>query len=370
MDRPDQGHRTSDNAPAGAASPPASDSLLLASLGLLSLNTPAAPPTQAQTATQGVPNISNLDEKPTAPIAAGPSHAAPDLSHAPPPPLAGSPPATSSSRTAVLFQPACALHRYVRNHDIGTIVERPQRLRAVKTGVAAAWARLEERHVASGGARWTPPVPVTASSGADELDDLLKGLSLTGAAGSSDVKGKGKAREVVGGPFDILSSSAMMRIDNRALRLVHPSPNRAPDDKGEGDGWSTVSSDSSPPLEPNPASSPSRQTRQASRPSSPTKRSAKPAPRPWPAQLQDLCRRSSSAILVEPFSEIPPHLPQGDLYLCQESEQAIFGALGAVCEGVDRIVERREGCDRAFVAIRPPGHVRGSLSSIDLLRCH
>lgn len=81
---------------------------------------------------------------------------------------------------------------------------------------------------------------------------------------------------------------------------------------------------------------------------------------PWPTELQNLCRQSDSAITAGPhFSEIPAHLPQGDLYLCPGSEGAIFGALGAVTEGVDRVVEGSrsgKGYDRAFVAIRPPGH--------------
>ncbi|BGP36490.1 histone deacetylase [Rhodotorula kratochvilovae] len=325
---------------------PTSESSLLSSLSSLSNNTGALSTIDASVAPASVPTALKTTYDAAAPTPRGAGASTATFPSAPPPP--------ATPRTAVIFQPACALHRYVRNTDIGTIVERPERLRAVKTGVAAAWARLEERVVAQGGARWAPP-SAQEESDADGLDDLLKGLSLTGEAGSSDVKGKGRAREVVGGPFDILDSSALMTLDDPALRLIHPKPNRAPSDD---DDWSTASSTPSPPPEPAPlpSSSPSRQTRQASRPSSPVKPALSSSPQPWPAQLQDLCRRSASAILVEPFSEIPPHLPQGDLYLCEESEQAIFGALGAVCEGVDRVVKREEGCSSAFVAIRPPGH--------------
>lgn len=56
-------------------------------------------------------------------------------------------------------------------------------------------------------------------------------------------------------------------------------------------------------------------------------------------------------------SEVPEHLSQGDLYLCQESLQALEGALGACCEGVDQICQDRTSVGaRRFVSIRPPGH--------------
>ena len=48
-------------------------------------------------------------------------------------------------------------------------------------------------------------------------------------------------------------------------------------------------------------------------------------------------------------------LHEGDLYLCSESLNALEGALGGVCEGIDTVFQDR-GPDRAFVCIRPPGH--------------
>lgn len=50
------------------------------------------------------------------------------------------------------------------------------------------------------------------------------------------------------------------------------------------------------------------------------------------------------------------------LSVCPESIDAIQGALGTVCEAVDRVIGRPQdgdsvrAIDRAFVAIRPPGH--------------
>ncbi|EJU03261.1 Arginase/deacetylase [Dacryopinax primogenitus] len=76
------------------------------------------------------------------------------ISHAPPedpeilrlPPL----PSPEKARTlphipvALFSAPACALHTYIRTSHISTIVERPQRLRAVAVGLACGLARLED----------------------------------------------------------------------------------------------------------------------------------------------------------------------------------------------------------------------------------
>ena len=50
-----------------------------------------------------------------------------------------------------------------------------------------------------------------------------------------------------------------------------------------------------------------------------------------------------------------PKLHEGDLYLCSESLNALEGALGAVCEGVDTVFNDRDQV-RTFICIRPPGH--------------
>lgn len=55
-----------------------------------------------------------------------------------------------------------------------------------------------------------------------------------------------------------------------------------------------------------------------------------------------------------PDHAAPEQLHEGDLYLCPESLDAIEGALGAVCEGVDAVFSA--GPRRAFIAVRPPGH--------------
>ena len=259
------------------------------------------------------------------------------LSSSQQPPVISPPP--PSRRTLVLFQEACAKHRYTRDGNVSTIVERPERIRAVKTGVAAAWARLEARNIAHGGVKWSgAPGPASKDEDA-ELEALMKGMGL---AETGD--GKGKAREVLGGPFDILLSTAVLPVDDPALHFIHPLPNLPP--------TPPLASRQAPPpapAAPSPLPSSSRTLRTPS--ASPAKPSAASLPPstaaplldaahrltssnpfpPWPQQLSTLCKNASQAILSPPFSEIPPHLPQGDLYLTEGSEEAIFGALGAVC---------------------------------------
>ncbi|KAL8283099.1 hypothetical protein RQP46_005877 [Phenoliferia psychrophenolica] len=161
----------------------------------------------------------------------------------------------------------------------------------------------------------------------------MSGLKIRGGGDDKDHKGKG--REVIGGPFDILLSTAILPVDNPALLFIHPLPNEPPASSSPPPPAATTTTTSTRTTPSRrPASSPSRSPSKPPPPPTPT-----PLP-PWPSQLQSLCRSSTTAIHTAPlFSEIPSHLPQGDLYLSPGSESAIFGALGAVCEGVDRIVE-------------------------------
>uniref|UniRef100_A0A0K3C9Q7 FGENESH: predicted gene_2.402 protein n=1 Tax=Rhodotorula toruloides TaxID=5286 RepID=A0A0K3C9Q7_RHOTO len=338
MDSPSPGDSTTANESYATASQASDDLVLAESLLSLSLNHG----TQTGSTAPGLAGGAPVKEE--AITAELPTEQLPAASTVDTSTPSVAPPRPRRPRTAVTLQPACANHRYIRNTDIGTIVERPERLRAVKVGVAAAWARLEEREVAQGGERWRP-IEAKEVDQDSELDALLGGLSI-GGAGKTSVETRRRKREVVGGPFDILESSAVLALDNSALRYIHSKPNLSPDDEANEAAWTSASSDSSP----DPPSAPV---------TGPTPR-APAAPPAWPTQLQRLCRQSASAVQQPPHSEIPAHLPQGDLYLCPGSEEAIFGALGAVCEGVDRLVaggqDAEQVYDRAFVSIRPPGH--------------
>lgn len=51
--------------------------------------------------------------------------------------------------TAIYLQDECYKHKYIRSKDASAIVERPERLRALKMGIGAAVARLEAARDAS-----------------------------------------------------------------------------------------------------------------------------------------------------------------------------------------------------------------------------
>lgn len=181
----------------------------------------------------------------------------------------------------------------------------------------------------------------------------MKSLSIQSQA-TKDV-----AREIKSSssPFDILSTSSQLSLTSPALQLIHSLPNTPP-----SYSYSSVSSPPSP--EP---SSPSRRTSlRSTSPSKPYPSTSSSTP--WPQQLVSLISSIPPVFpTTPPTSEIPEHLPQGDLYLCRESREAIFGALGAVAKGVDLVVEgtrTRKGKEKeeeryrnGFVVIRPPGHV-------------
>lgn len=89
----------------------------------------------------------------------------------------------------LFIQPACLQHKYIRHANSSHIFERPERLRAVLLGVAAAVARLEEAQAAIRDitSAITPSSsqdigsaglgPGSRSTG-DELSSLLSGLSI------------------------------------------------------------------------------------------------------------------------------------------------------------------------------------------------
>ncbi|PKY05602.1 Arginase/deacetylase, partial [Aspergillus campestris IBT 28561] len=88
----------------------------------------------------------------------------------------------------------------------------------------------------------------------------------------------------------------------------------------------------------------------------------------WMDDLKSMCDAAESRLalngkeLVRPRSsgkdsttanDTPFH--EGDLYLCSESRDALEGALGGVCEGIDAVFGP-SATKRTFVCIRPPGH--------------
>ncbi|KAF8234390.1 Arginase/deacetylase [Tricholoma matsutake] len=205
---------------------------------------------------------------------------------------------------AVFFQDTCLQHQYIRSKDLSTIVERPERLRAVKIGLAAAIARLESVD------------RVQANIKPDTLGEEQHGEcdDLTAAMGGMNLAPSPQQSHSVSQVSIVQSHSSVDILKHPAVKFVH----------GDIDGDTYLDTLTS-----------------------------------WAKESWDKIHQGGS--------EIPEHLPQGDLYLCTDSINAIQGAIGAVCEAVDKVVSSVGNeaqassltelpVQRAFVAIRPPGH--------------
>ncbi|KAF8120660.1 histone deacetylase domain-containing protein [Boletus edulis] len=216
-----------------------------------------------------------------------------------------------AKRTAIFIQDECLKHRFIRSRDDSGIFERPERLHAVKLGLAAAISRIEDAEFAINRAR----KPERASAtGADE-GDLAAALARMAIAPN-----EGPAASSPSFPLRTTSvtirrtSASVSLLDHAAVKYVH------------GDIDANV-------------------------------------------YLENLIAwaRNSQKNITEKGTEIPKGIPPLDLYLCPGSIDAIQGAIGAVCEAIDASVTATRGpqsrssgpsdpCARAFVAIRPPGH--------------
>lgn len=104
-------------------------------------------------------------------------------------------------RTAVYIQDACYLHQYIRSNDLSTIVERPERLRALNLGISAAIAQIEAS------------LSSTTTNNPDKsLDD-----DLTNALQNLDLTREAKITAV-----DIIKSQASSNLlNNKAIKFVH-----------------------------------------------------------------------------------------------------------------------------------------------------
>ncbi|KAI6123421.1 arginase deacetylase [Pisolithus croceorrhizus] len=213
----------------------------------------------------------------------------------------------SGKRTALYLQDDCLQHRFIRSKDTSGIVERPERLRAVKVGLSAAIAHAGElsakyialgKNDAEGGT--TGKIPSTE---ADTLAVALGRMKI------------GQAQDQQLWPASVTFCRTAAKVDllgHPAVKYVH----------GDVDGE---------------------------------------------VYLENLTAwaRDSQDNIAKKGLEIPDGIPPLDLYLCPTSIDAIQGAIGAVCEAVDNVLTSDthspsegggRGCERAFVAVRPPGH--------------
>ncbi|KAF9483589.1 histone deacetylase complex protein [Pholiota conissans] len=192
--------------------------------------------------------------------------------------------------SAIFIQNACLQHRFIRSKDTSTIVERPERLRAVTVGLSAAVARLEELYSVFE----TSKSRTTAKADPDDLADVMNKLKLDATHSNPKL------------PVAFIQSQATANIlSHPAVKFIHGDIDRD-------------------------------------------------------VYLENLTKwvKESHDKVAAGESEIPEGYSQGDLYLCPKSIDAIQGAVGTMCEAVDKVVSRNSTSPlhRAFVAIRPPGH--------------
>ncbi|GMK54605.1 hypothetical protein CspeluHIS016_0111910 [Cutaneotrichosporon spelunceum] len=198
---------------------------------------------------------------------------------------------------ALHIQPACLEHKYIRHKDSSHIFERPERLRAVLLGFAAALARLE----AADGPR----------KDAGDLSALLDSLSISSFLSPTHLS-------VVAPPVPLFPPGQVL-LHNPALQLAHSPPIDAPFPYLPRGGGAI----------------------------------------PQSTYLKDLFKWASEAVetIRTTGCEIPQDrdLNAGDLYLGPGSVVAIEGAVQSVCHAVDGVCAE-DGPSKAFCAIRPPGH--------------
>lgn len=116
---------------------------------------------------------------------------------------------SSDPATAIFLQDACLQHKYIRTKDSSHIVERPERLRAVKIGLCAAISRLEV----------SIPTATSATAGArdsdaDELVEAIENLRLEQDSAEVPI--------AKGLPVQVVQSSAKVDLLNHpAVKYIH-----------------------------------------------------------------------------------------------------------------------------------------------------
>ncbi|KAG5653747.1 hypothetical protein H0H81_010834 [Sphagnurus paluster] len=83
--------------------------------------------------------------------------------------------ATPVRRPGIFVQDACYQHQYIRSRDLSAIVERPERLRAVTVGLAAAIARIEAASTSKPQENASAPLPTGEAKPLD-ADDLVSAM--------------------------------------------------------------------------------------------------------------------------------------------------------------------------------------------------
>ncbi|CCH61463.1 hypothetical protein TBLA_0E04080 [Henningerozyma blattae CBS 6284] len=78
----------------------------------------------------------------------------------------------------------------------------------------------------------------------------------------------------------------------------------------------------------------------------------------WPRNLLEICKQADTKLQNNEI-EVPDNWNAGDIYLSSKTIEALEGSIAAIETGIDSIFNGPSPehiCNRAFVAIRPPGH--------------
>lgn len=127
-----------------------------------------------------------------------------------------SPNVSHSANVTVFFQDACLRHQYIRSRDLSAIVERPERVRAVKAGLAVALSRLEELHVLSE-SKPLSSFADTSNIDPSNPDDLVKALDKMTLDASAALPLESKMV-----PVRVVHSTASVDIlNNAAVKFIH-----------------------------------------------------------------------------------------------------------------------------------------------------
>lgn len=299
---------------------------------------------------------------------------------------------SSTAGLEVIVSPASVYHRFTRSHDVSTIVERPERIRAALLGVCAASARLSLDSKSDNDFS----APGATQEGLDKETTRLvrdmEGLCLQPSTSSS-------AR------VSLVKSSRQLCLDppDPAVAFIHANENELISYHDTSYSRS-VASHALLPSAGEGAYAPYLQKLCRAAPSAPinTQESPHRANRARTSRTlhassashpdADFNSTSSEDALSHP-SEIPDTMHQGDLYLCgptidpadphhhllkdlHGSGEAIRTSLGACASAVDRVmssrskscptipslltVSERDALDppqpRVLCLVRPPGH--------------
>ena len=124
--------------------------------------------------------------------------------------------APGSTDLVVFLQDACLKHQFIRSRDVSTIVERPERVRAVRAGLAVALSRLEGLHSTS------QSNPFSSSAEASDIDpsnpdDLANALNQMTLEPPSALSSESSTS-----PVRIVHSTASVDItNNAAVKFIH-----------------------------------------------------------------------------------------------------------------------------------------------------